>query len=93
MAKNGSLEMLDGIREQTPPLVPGTEALLKIKYTRIGPLDHLLTTLTIFFYQAVDGSSPHTSLQSFHFGGQVFAIWGLLLLEGIRKGNQGKLIS
>ena len=93
MAKNGSLEMLDEIREQTPPLVPGTEALLKIKYTRIGPLDHLLTTLTIFFYQAVDGSLPHTSLQSFHFGGQVFAIWGLLLLEGIRKGNQGKLIS
>ena len=93
MASNGTLEMLDKIRGQTPPLVPGTEAILKTKYTGIGPLDHLLTTLTITFYQAVDGSLPHVSLQSFHFGGQIFAIWGLLLLEGIRKGNQGKLIS
>ena len=90
---NGTSEHMAHIRDVGPRLLPGSEAPLKTSYTGIAALDYQLTVLTLFFWEAVDGSMPNASLQLFHFGGQCVAAVGLLLVEGQRSSHGWNVIT
>ncbi|KAI4112758.1 MAG: hypothetical protein LQ345_006141 [Seirophora villosa] len=91
---NGAAEMMGHVHDRGPHVLPFTdEAPLKKCYIGIAPVDYQLTALTLFFYNVVDGSHPHASLQAYHFGGQIAAGWGLLVLESLRNSNRWRAIS
>jgi hypothetical protein len=90
--QNGLLGILG--RENDPgALIPGpTPAPMKQRYTGIGVVDRELTTLVSFFYTAIDGNRADVSLSFLYLGGQVLAAWSLIMVEGLRIGNQKKFI-
>ncbi|KAK7533943.1 uncharacterized protein J3D65DRAFT_631872 [Phyllosticta citribraziliensis] len=75
------------------PNVPGADVPLKKYYTGIGPIDQQLVFLQIFFWPITSGSSPRLFLQGIHFVGQTGAFWAVMVLEAMRTGNQGRLIT
>lgn len=93
LINNGTAEMMAHIRDIGPRLLPGTKEVLKTSYTGFGWIDYQLTVLTCFFYGLVDGSMPQASLQAFHFAGQFPAAYIIAMMEGMRKGNRGKLVT
>ncbi|KAI4260973.1 MAG: hypothetical protein L6R42_003822 [Xanthoria sp. 1 TBL-2021] len=52
-----------------------------------------MTVLTLFFYNIVDGTHPHASLQAYQFAGQLSAGWSLLIMESLRQSHRGRMIS
>ncbi|KAK9320155.1 hypothetical protein V1517DRAFT_348431 [Lipomyces orientalis] len=62
-------------------------------FTSYAAVDNLLRGLITFFWPIANGSHAGLSLLSFLFAGQTVASWTLTMLEGIRKGNRGYLIS
>lgn len=70
--------------------MPGTDFPLIRKYTGIAAVDKQLVILVTFFARAVDGStSGFASWAMSQFG----AAWYVMVLEGLRLGNQGRIVS
>ncbi|KAE8396174.1 hypothetical protein BDV23DRAFT_193037 [Aspergillus alliaceus] len=67
--------------------LPGTNFPLRTVYTGVEPIDHLLTTLTTFFWPTTDYSHPSLFLHSISFSGTFGSAWILISLEAWRKGN------
>ena len=93
LLNNGSTDYMSHIRDVGPRLLPGTNEALKTVYIGIPAIDYQLTILTLFFWELVDGSNPSASLFCFHFATQVACGWGLLMIEGLRRGHRWKLVS
>lgn len=91
--QNGTIELMRDVRDRGPHILPGTKAPLKKSYVGIGWIDYQLTVLTLFFWEAVDGSRPAASLFCFGFAGQAAAAWSILYVDGRRLGNRWKLVS
>ncbi|KAH7330450.1 hypothetical protein BKA65DRAFT_539587 [Rhexocercosporidium sp. MPI-PUGE-AT-0058] len=71
---NGTLSILFRSLHVTGTLL-GSELPLKTRITGIyWPLDYLLDMLIAFFWQAVDGSHPSTSLFALYFAAQHIAV-------------------
>ena len=90
---NGTADRMARIRDVGPRILPGTTAPLRTSYTGIKPIDYQLTVLCLFFWELIDGSQPNASLLCFHFAGQLAAGWGLLMVEKLRSGNKGRIIT
>lgn len=73
--------------------LPGSNFALRRWFTGIGPIDSQLRVLLSFFWPAVSGDYPDASLRILRFAGQTGAVWMVLLMEALRKGNQGSAIS
>lgn len=86
--RNGYYEALVRLRNEGPHYLPGSSNFILTQYTRIAPLDKLLTLATVMFSNVTDGSLPQLSLYSFHFGGQYLALLVVIAIEGLRSGNQ-----
>ncbi|PVH77051.1 hypothetical protein DL98DRAFT_464083 [Cadophora sp. DSE1049] len=83
-ALNGTLSILFGSLHVTGTL-PGGELPLKTSLTGIyWPLDYLLNMLIVFFWQAVDGSHPSTSLFGLYFAGQHLAVIVTLYVDSYK---------
>lgn len=95
LLNNGTTDYMSHIRDYGPRLLPGTVEPLKTDYgfKLVPGMDYQLTVLTLFFWEHVDGSRPDASLYGFHFAGQVFVGWALLMIEGMRKGNKWRIVS
>ena len=93
LLRNGTTNYMKHIRDIGPRLLPGTNESLKTVYVGISAIDYQLTVLTLFFWELVDGSHPSASLYSFHFATQVACGWGLLVVEGQRRGHRWRLVS
>lgn len=90
--QNGLLAVL-GRQSEPGAVIPGpTSAPMKQTYTGIGAVDKQLTTLVSFFYTAIDGNRADVSLSFLYLGGQVLAAWALIMVEGLRTGNQTKFV-
>jgi hypothetical protein len=90
---NGSLahlfRALHGAHEY---VLPGTDAGLRESYTGVyWPFDYLLRILVIFFWEAVDGSHPTTSIIGIYFLGQYLSFLAVLYLDSLRVGNRKAL--
>lgn len=91
---NGGSDMMSDIQNNGPHILPfNDKAPLKKIYTGIRPIDYQMTVLTLFFYNIVDGTHPHASLQAYQFAGQLTAGWSLLIMESIRQSHRGRIIS
>ncbi|KHN94014.1 uncharacterized protein MAM_08143 [Metarhizium album ARSEF 1941] len=67
--------------------LPGLDEPLRTRYTGLAHVDHLLATLTMFFWPVGDGSQPGLTLHSIAFSGTFASAWMLVTLESWRKGN------
>jgi hypothetical protein len=85
--------MVTDIVSDKNPLYPGTKNDLVTIYTGIPPLDRQLAVLVAFFAPAVAGTNTALSLFLFFGFGQFGAFWALMVMESLRKGNQGKIVS
>ncbi|KAL0936021.1 uncharacterized protein CTRU02_208236 [Colletotrichum truncatum] len=64
-----------------------------IPFTSVKQLDALLTLLVRFFQPIVTGNDLPLTLFCVFMGGQVLALHMLILIEGMRFGSRGKIIS
>ena len=93
VSENGTIDLMQQIRDHGPHILPGTKAPLKRRFTGIERIDYELTVLTLFFWEQVDGSLPAASLFCFMFAGQAVAAWSLIYVEGRRLSNQWRIVS
>ena len=93
LLNNGTTKFMSQIRDVGPRVLPGTTEPLKTVYVGIQAIDYQLTILTLFFWELVNGSNPTASLFCFHFATQVACGWGLLMIEGLRRGHRWRVIS
>jgi hypothetical protein len=73
--------------------LPGTYDPLLTAYTGIGFLDYQLTILVAFFAPVVDLKNSDLVLSSTFGLGQFGAGWTLMMMESLRSGNKGRIIS
>lgn len=90
---NGTADQVNEVLAAKPPLLLGTNELLKTTFTGIKPIDDQLAMLAVIFYPVLDGSLPHASLFGFMFGGQFAAVYILMLIESVRSIHRGKAIT
>ncbi|KAI2613229.1 hypothetical protein GGR54DRAFT_643025 [Hypoxylon sp. NC1633] len=90
--RNGYYRALIRLRDEGPHHLPGSSNAILTRYTRIVPLDKLLTLAGVMFANVTDGSTPELSLYAFHFGGQYLAILVVIAIEGLRNGNQSNVL-
>ena len=88
-AIDGTLLLLfKALHGSKPYTLPQTDSLLKTTITGIRyPVDYLLNVLVIFFWQAVDGSHPTTSVIGIYFLGQYFGVLTSYYINSWRSGN------
>jgi hypothetical protein len=91
-ALDGTLRRLFvALHGEQPFLLPGTKYALKTKITGIRyPIDYLLDVLILFFWQAVDGSHPSTSVIGIYFLTQYFSTLTGFYIDSFRSGNARK---
>jgi hypothetical protein len=90
---DGTLGLMLDIRLAEVPLIPGTTEPLRLHFTGVGPIDYWYTIMVLFFWEAVDGSHPATSLTGIYFLGQLLPVLTLVFVEGYRFGNMGLTIA
>ncbi|KAI8265625.1 hypothetical protein K4K58_011033 [Colletotrichum sp. SAR11_239] len=64
-----------------------------ITFTTVRQLDSLLTMLVRFFQPIVQGTDLLLTLFSIFMAGQLLAVHMLIIVEGMRAGNRGKIVS
>jgi hypothetical protein len=92
-SNNGLFKQIAELAQQKHSIFPGSKSALVRNYTGVTAVDGQLSTLVTFFAPVVQGGSEPLNLFSLFGLGQFGAAWTLLLLESLRKGNQGKVIS
>lgn len=90
---NGTFKELRELLTQKIPLFPGSDAALLKHYTGVKAIDRQLLVLVTFFAPVVDQGYNDLTLFSIEGAGQFGAAWTLLLMESLRRGNKGKLVS
>lgn len=94
---NGTCPQIISFRDkrQLPtPTSSGTNtSTFPESFTGFDPPDGLLSTLVVFFWPLVDGSSPDASLISFLFAGQAVALLTAIALEASRTANHSRIVS
>jgi hypothetical protein len=93
---NNTIPTLQLLVSSSPPKLPGSfpDQPLVTCFTSIKPLDETLVNLVSFYWWAADGGYPGVSLFGFWMVGQLLLpLSVLLLLEGWRAGNKGKVIA
>ena len=89
--QNGTIGAIQGIKNDG--YLPRTTKPLRRFYTGISPIDHQLSSLILFFWPVTDAHLPTLTLFWVNFCGEMVIAWTLIMLEGMRKGYRGRLIS
>lgn len=89
--QNGTIGTIQGI--QNDGYLPQIQQPLRRFYTGISPVDHQLSSLTIFFWPIADAHLPSLTLLWVNLSGELVMSWTLIMIEKMRKGNRGGLIS
>jgi hypothetical protein len=93
IGSNGTSEMIRGYIRREPAYLPGTSDPLLKSYSGVKGIDRQLLVLVTFFSPTFDLNNRDLSLFSLFGGGQLGAAWTLMMLESVRTGNKGKLIT
>ncbi|KAI1344150.1 hypothetical protein F5Y15DRAFT_424411 [Xylariaceae sp. FL0016] len=86
--RTGYISALLHLYREGPYNLPDSSIPILTYYTGIKPLDKSVTLASVMFAGVTDGSRPQLSLYAVHFGGQYLAILVIIMVEGMRKGNQ-----
>jgi hypothetical protein len=90
---NGLFKQIGDLVEQKQPMFPGSTSPLMLKYTGVAVIDRQLSTLVTFFAPVVQGGNEALNLFSLFGLGQFGGAWTLLVMESLRRGNKGKVVS
>jgi hypothetical protein len=91
--RNGTFAALEALAKQDVPLLPGTTDFLLTKYTGVAAIDNKLTILVTFFTPVLDDNNEALQLFSIFGLGQFGAAWMVMMMESMRQGNSGKIVS
>lgn len=92
--KNGQLFQLFSLLEQKPyATFPGTIEPLIVNYTGFEPADRYLAILVAFFGPIVGGQYPDMSAFAKPGISEFAVAWTFMVMEGLRVGNRGKVLS
>ncbi|PPQ94304.1 hypothetical protein CVT25_004961 [Psilocybe cyanescens] len=95
--QNGTMLILDSLTSETPQVLPPgpADSLIPLRqvYTKVWPLDMQVNRMTPFFWPLVSGILPELSLFGVYMAGQLVASETLIIVEGERRGNNGRVIS
>lgn len=91
--RNGYIEALINLKDHGPHYLPGSDNPILAYFTGIKPLDQVLTLAGVMFANVTDGSAPQLSLYGFYFAGQLVSIFTVMIIEGLRHGNKGGVMS
>lgn len=64
-----------------------------IRFTTLKPVDSILTLLVAFFKPVVNGKDVRLTVLSVFFAGQLVPLYMLVIVEGMRFANRGRLIT
>ncbi|KAI1097164.1 hypothetical protein F4804DRAFT_339472 [Jackrogersella minutella] len=94
MSTNGAGKLLREVTSARAELL-GAPAPFKREYTGIKELDQYLSVLVAFFASLIDDGGAGWDVTAFYIWGmaQFAAGWTILVLEGRRSGNRGRLLS
>ncbi|KAM3068861.1 hypothetical protein ACMFMG_011023 [Clarireedia jacksonii] len=92
-AHNGTFDHISTLAAQDSPIFPGSNVLLLKEYTGVGAIDTQLAVLVTFFAPVVDSRNSALYLFAIFGLGQFGAAWTLLVMESLRSGNKGRLVS
>ncbi|KAH7417676.1 hypothetical protein BKA64DRAFT_658555 [Cadophora sp. MPI-SDFR-AT-0126] len=90
---NGTFAGITALIATKDPKFPGTNDELLMRYTNVGWLDKQLTILVIFFAPVADMNQGALSMSSIFGMGQFGAAWTLMVMESMRMGNTGRIVS
>ncbi|KAI0128516.1 hypothetical protein BJ170DRAFT_621881 [Xylariales sp. AK1849] len=94
MTSNGFGDVLSAVASGKRSTLLGAPEPFRRSFTGIGPIDNQLTILVGFFSAVFDGDVPPENTLFYVWGMAQFAAgWTIVLLEGSRAGNQGRLVS
>lgn len=93
--KSGWFDLVNAFGASHPTQLPGTglDSTLRTEFMGFPAVDFHIAGVIRSFYAMVSGEHQPTTVFSFWFTGQLLAIQALQMLEGLRAGNRGKLIS
>jgi hypothetical protein len=92
-AHNGTFDHISTLVAQDSPVFPGSNVLLLKEYTGIRAIDTQLSVLVTFFAPVVDSRNGPLYLYAIFGLGQFGAAWTLLVMESLRSGNKGRVVS
>jgi hypothetical protein len=90
--RNGTFDIVQDVVAQNG-FFPGTRDSLLTFYTGYKPLDSHLAGLVTFFAPVVDLRNGDLTLAGIFGLGQIGAAWALMMLESLRLGNKGRIVS
>ena len=86
--------IIDEVTPKSGPMVlPGTTEPARTHFTGVAPIDGFLVLLLQFFWTGVNGQLPALSLFLVYMAGQCLAMHAMVVMEGMRAGNRGRVIS
>ncbi|CZR62756.1 uncharacterized protein PAC_12653 [Phialocephala subalpina] len=91
--RNGYISSLLRLRDHGPYTLPGSNVPILTCFTGIGILDKALTLAGVMFANVTDGSAPASSMYGFQFAGQLVPMFTIMLVEAVRRGNKGNVMS
>ncbi|KAJ5639915.1 uncharacterized protein N7484_007777 [Penicillium longicatenatum] len=92
-ALDGSTEQLMKVMDDPQGRLPGSQALLQRTFTGIrDPMDHIISTLVVFWYEVVDGSHPASTAVALYFLGQLLPCILIAYTNG-QRGSKPSLVS
>ncbi|OAP64976.1 hypothetical protein AYL99_00948 [Fonsecaea erecta] len=93
LLRNSYMSTLAHIRDVGPRHLPGSDTPIRSRYSGIPLLDYWFAVMQTILANVTDGSAPRLSLYAFHFAGQLGSMTTLLIMESMRVGNKGTLVS
>ncbi|KAK7965293.1 hypothetical protein PG988_010297 [Apiospora saccharicola] len=102
MEKTGLTALIETVLAGDRAALPGGPEPFKRHWLGLAPVDGLLNFLVAFFSAMVDGVNNTDSQGKVEWNGYLFYVWGMsqfvaawavLLLESLRVGNRGRLVS
>ncbi|PGH00653.1 hypothetical protein AJ80_09143 [Polytolypa hystricis UAMH7299] len=84
----GHYQFFQELQNGSEPFIFPDGTTLQTFYTGITPLDQYLTNLQLIFASVIDGSNLELSLLGLHFGGIMFALFAVMLVEALRSGRK-----
>jgi len=91
--RNGFFDLLYAAGKAVPRKLPGSTDTVIANITGFNVIDKGLGELLMFFWPVLEAESPSLSLFAVYMVGQILPVQTLVLLEGLRSGNSGKIIS
>ncbi|QDS77932.1 hypothetical protein FKW77_001187 [Venturia effusa] len=89
--RNGMNDMIEADRVHNL-IADGIPNPFMGKLTGVAAVDYMLFTLVNFFWPVCQAETPGLTLVGVVFGGQMVALFTLVMIEGFREGSKGRLV-